>query len=526
MPSAGHNFVTGRSIYSYEFVLSCSRWALSIPSLVVYKAVLVFLMILHVNQVPPNQTAIAGSVASTLLTVAAERQVQSRVLENLNVHLEWVQYKTNFREAVSLRRAIRGEEVLPWLEVGVDLRQCRPDALKEEFVEALKEATDVQAGSKKRVYLEPFTPIRSSIIWRFNNLFWQHLPLWETAAGHGFEKALPTGTSDANHPEAVADAVADFWTLLKDLEGHNLLPAEIFAMEIGVGTGRRAAAWLDRFRALDHERGTNYYPRIRFLLADYSMPTLNRAMEAVRNHRELASFLAVDALDPFKSLSFLRYKVLSIHLTNVYDNLPTDEIVVRDGKLYFVESRAYVSAAAATRISEEFGIPLTEFSRTVGRLLEVGPQHLHHSGGEYGVQFWTAVWDAIRLEERFVAIQSILDAPLPAGVKPGLLEKFVGEGVMNQRFHLSSGAVESFLNTVPLLHPRGYLQVQDIFVTNLEDYGRMFRGPGKMDGSIVNWVNGALLADVGAQAGYDLHFAPFHYREGSRTSILYTTHRE
>jgi hypothetical protein len=77
-----------------------------------------------------------------------------------------------------------------------------------------------------------------------------------------------------------------------------------------------------------------------------------------------------------------------------------------------------------------------------------------------------------------------------------------------------------------LLHPRGYLQVQDIFVTKLEEYGRMFRGPGKMDGSIVNWVNGALLAEIGAQAGYDVHFAPFHYKEGSRTSILYTTHRE
>src|SRR5207244_4084216 len=201
------------------------------------------------------------------------------------------------------------------------------------------------------------------------------MPLWESASGHGFEKALPGGTSDANHPEAVADAVADFWTLLKDLETHNLLPPEIFALELGVGTGHRAAAWLDRFRALDHERGTQYYPRIRFLLADYSMPTLNRAMETVREHRELSSFLAVDALDPFKSLSFLRYKVLSIHLTNVYDNLPTDEIVVRDGKLYYVESRAYVSAAAAARICESFGMPSSELVRTVSRLLEVGPQH-------------------------------------------------------------------------------------------------------------------------------------------------------
>ncbi|HSU87574.1 MAG TPA: hypothetical protein VLL56_01980, partial [Terriglobia bacterium] len=277
---------------------------------------------------------------------------------------------------------------------------------------------------------------------------------------------------------------------------------------------------------LDRERGTQYYPRIRFLLADYSMPTLNRAMETVRDHRELGSFLAVDALDPFKSLSFLRYKVLSIHLTNVYDNLPTDEIVVRDGKLYAVEVRSYVSAAAAAPISESFGIPVTEFARTVNRLLEVGPRHVHPFGAEPGVAFWRSAWDAIRLEERFVAIQSILEAPLPPGFKPALLENFVAQAVSNQRFQLSSGAVESFLNTVPLLHPRGYLQVQDIFVTKLEDYGRMFRGPGKLDGSIVNWVNGALLAQVGAQAGYDVHFAPFQYRAGSRTSILYTTQRE
>src|SRR5262245_29887258 len=162
-------------------------------------------------------------------------------------------------------------------------------------------------------------------------------------------------------------------------------------------------------------------------------------MEAVKEHRELASFLAVDALDPFKSLSFLRYKVLSIHLTNVYDNLPTDEIVIRDGKLYFVESRAYVPAATAARICESAGIGPSEFVRTVNRLLEVGPPHLLQGNIEQGVAFWQAVWDAIRLEERFVAIQSILDAPLPTGVKPALLENFIGEGVLNQRFHLSSG---------------------------------------------------------------------------------------
>src|SRR5205085_11241278 len=46
------------------------------------------------------------------------------------------------------------------------------------------------------------------------------------------------------------------------------------------------------------------------------------------------------------------------------------------------------------------------------------------------------------------------------------------------------------------LHPRGYLHVQDIFVPAMGDYRQGFRGPGKLDGSVVTWVNGALLRAV------------------------------
>src|SRR3954465_4316543 len=130
-------------------------------------------MILHVNHIPQKQNALAGSVASSLVGVTGDGQLQARVLENLNVHLEWLQYKTNFREAIALRRAIRGREVLPWIELGVDLRQVQPDCIKEDFIAALKDAEN-PAGSSKRVYLEEFTPIRSGLIWQFNKLFWQH----------------------------------------------------------------------------------------------------------------------------------------------------------------------------------------------------------------------------------------------------------------------------------------------------------------------------------------------------------------
>src|SRR5262245_54181279 len=107
-------------------------------------------MILHVKHIPPKQTAVAASAASTLVTTVGEGHVPARTLDNLNVHLDWVQYKTNFRDTITLRRAVRGQEVLPWIEVGVDLRQARPELLKEEFVTALSDDANPAACSHKR----------------------------------------------------------------------------------------------------------------------------------------------------------------------------------------------------------------------------------------------------------------------------------------------------------------------------------------------------------------------------------------
>src|SRR5207244_13433339 len=104
------------------------------------------------------------------------------------------------------------------------------------------------------------------------------------AVAHAVGKARRTGHSDANHPAAVKDSVFDFSTLLKDMDNQKQPPAEIFVLEIGVGTGQRAALWLDCFRDLDRERGTQYYPRIRFLLADYSFRILDAVQKILLIH--------------------------------------------------------------------------------------------------------------------------------------------------------------------------------------------------------------------------------------------------
>jgi len=74
--------------------------------------------------------------------------------------------------------------------------------------------------------------------------------------------------------------------------------------------------------------------------------------------------------------------------------------------------------------------------------------------------------------------------------------------------HVSNGALASFAGTLPLLHPFGRLQCYDLFLTGPDAYRTGFPGPGKYDGSVVNWVNGPLLSLTGNRRGFDVQIAP------------------
>ncbi len=493
-------------------------------------------MILQLNHLQGKAAAATQEVIETLYSLLSEGQIEPGEFARLRIQLDWLQYKKNFRDVVLVTEGIEpGAEPVPFMHIQIDTRQVVPGCLKPAMQRAmlLAKARSSRQGllqsepldsAPERLPLEEFKPFRSSIAWEFNRLYWQRLKDWEQILGKGYEQALPGGQSDANHPDAVADSVADFWTLLRDLESKQRLPAEIYILEIGVGTGQRYGLFLDRFQALDQQRGTNFYPKLRVLLGDYSLHSLDRSRAAVEKHVDQCSFMVLDAINPLKTLSFLRHKLLHVHLTNVYDNLPNDEVLRRDGKLYFIQARAYLPMTDVVRITEKYGLPFEKARTLVNRLLEGGPDYL----GDYdrGMGFWMEIWDAMKLEERLAPFEDVIDTAFPPGLDITKLEEILKDAPGDLRFHLSSGALESFYNTIPLLYPRGYLQVQDIFVTDLNQYRLGFHGPGKMDGSIVNWVNGVLLREVGERSGYDVHFAPFQYRKGSKTSILYTTLRE
>ena len=493
-------------------------------------------MIVHINHIAPSkkkipgkkssQSELAGLVNCAMMSMVEDGVLDPKLAPSLRIHLDWIQYKTNFRDPVVVRRtADSWGRVLPLAEIAVDLRQATAERLPEDLARAVRSLSEgPDANPEHHVFLDEFKPYRSCLLWDFNRLFWKYLGDWEAASGKGFEAALPAGSSDANHPDAVAASAREFLARLQGLEAKGQCPAEIIGLEIGVGTGARAAAWLDRFKAYDAEAGTNFYSRMHFLLGDYSPTSLERALAAVSHHEGHVSGVPLDALNPYRALTNYRFKIMYVHSTNTYDNLPFDDLVRRDGKLYLVQVRPYLNGAAVVGLVEEFGFSRTELPGVTKQLLEGGPFAVFN--GERGVDFWRKLWDAFKLEERLLALDERDDDHVPPGLQKTHLEDLLAEAPDDVRFHISRGAGESFANTLPLLHPRGYLEVQDIFVSDMDDYRKGFRGPGKLDGSLVTWVNGALLRAVGARSGYDVHFAPFPYRPGTKTTILYTTQRD
>src|SRR5205085_7547955 len=127
------------------------------------------------------------------------------------------------------------------------------------------------------------------------------------------------------------------------------------------------------FQALDHELGREYYRRLHYLMGDYSPHVLETARGKLAEHGDKISSLVLDAMRPIETLGFLRYKAFLVYISNVYDNLPTDEIARIGGHLYQVQVRAGLSTAVADEIAADLGVTQRELPDLVSRLLRLGP---------------------------------------------------------------------------------------------------------------------------------------------------------
>jgi hypothetical protein len=468
-------------------------------------------------------------------------------LSRLSVVCDWVQYRSSFREVADYRPVLA-----PWrggaepetgagqdprheppaevaLEMAIDLRRCGDADLRAVITGLLDEHADPKSST--RVPLEPWVTGRHSCIWRFNTLYWQALSHWEQATGRDYEQALPGGESDARNIAAVRELILEIFKTWDDLDARNALPSELYVLELGVGNGNQARTWLDEFVELSRAHSRDYYRRLHYIMGDYSPHVLGRALKAVANHGEHVSTLVVDATHPAVSLGFLRGKAFLAYISNVYDNLPSDEVARIGGRIYQVEVRAFLPGADAARIAQQFSASPERIPELADKLLRLGPELLCEALPQFfgdtaqAVTFWREVWAALRLQERYRPLEG-LDLYQVTPDLTGELLRSQLESYGDIRVHVNNAALSSFAETLPLLHPFGRFQCHDLFLDDVRRYHSGFFGPGKYDGSVVNWINGPLLRHIGGRAGYDVSIAPFTARPSSNVKTLTAAVRE
>ena len=164
------------------------------------------------------------------------------------------------------------------------------------------------------------------------------------------------------HIRQLDELVCDIRYALRTLARARTFTAVVLlTLTIGVGSGARAVAWLVRFKTLDEQCGTNFYSRLHFILGDYSPTSLERAMAACSHHGAHVSPAPLDALNPEKTLTKYRFKLMYVHLTNVYDNLPTDELVRREAALALDrDARRLELAETELRVGVDFAANLDQ----------------------------------------------------------------------------------------------------------------------------------------------------------------------
>src|SRR5262249_31599261 len=157
-----------------------------------------------------------------------------------------------------------------------------------------------------------------------------------------------------------------------------------------------------------------------------------------------------DATGPRTALGFLGYKVFLVYISNVYDNLPSDEVAQIGGRTYIVQSRAYLPAAAAAEIAGLISARPDQVPELLGQLLRLQPALLAGAlpaffpSVESAVEFWRRSWAVVRLEERYLPLTGLDLYQIAPTVSGENLRPLLESGAAI-RMHVNNGAVASFV---------------------------------------------------------------------------------
>jgi hypothetical protein len=169
-------------------------------------------MVLQLNHLQGKPAGVTThEVVDGLCALLEEGHLEEDQFAHLRVHLHGIQYRQNFRDFVMAIKAGTGRHQSPAFEPHKDARQATTAGLRDRIRRTVGE---LSAGSRK--------PVRSPYSLRNLGRFGKALPgnstgctgiacrIGNRSPGVDMSRRCRGGKSDANHPAAVADCVADF----------------------------------------------------------------------------------------------------------------------------------------------------------------------------------------------------------------------------------------------------------------------------------------------------------------------------
>jgi len=323
------------------------------------------------------------------------------------------------------------------VRLSVDLRQFQSAArFRANLRDALEKLVRGESESSGAILLEDYGPGMQSVCWEFNTEFWKRLREFEQATGKSYDASIG-GSTDHNLAYARASARA----LFDKVHDHHLGGQQLYVLEIGVASTHRARSFLGEFRRICELTGTGYHRNTTYVLADNSETLLAGAAAELSREHPSVEIVKIDAGNPSAALARYHARVIHAHLCNVYDNLPSDQLLWLDESWYRTEVRLYLPRQAFDEVVARHGFEPTDratlenalktldhsheatkprshaaakggqsaIGNTVGGFLDWCKKRLIELGRPPSgyIHFWMDLFAALRLDERCVAVNDV-----------------------------------------------------------------------------------------------------------------------
>lgn len=442
-----------------------------------------------------------------------------------------ITYKHHFRAAIAFRPFVKNEADEAALtgewELAIDLRQHpSTQTLTEAFRKMFERAAHAETESGSGVVIGDYVPYSRSLVWKFNDAFWQHKTPFMAAHNRDYRDAIH-GSPDMN--EALTRHTAE--KFLNQLQAIGDTGDAYVYVEIGIASVERARIFIGMLVELARSQGIEQLlNQMTYVLSDFSDSVLSEAeaeLGTVQNGIQLA-YLRLHAEAPLQALSPYAGRIMRVHSTNVTDNVPTDKVAQIDGHHFQIEARLYLPAEILKALAEKYNLDQQRLAADLRQLSSPDAEvkaflNQYQSdfrnklgaeeGGSQFYHFWLGLWNGFKLEERYVAIPSLAALRFIETAEildqGKVLQEILAEYPHNVWIHLSNHAIEGGLQILELLHPQGVLEIIDLLVTEISEYHHVpprmsaktgrplyrsgFKGPAKYEGSAVDWINARLL---------------------------------